>query len=75
MNSIGTNARMTTTGVWTPTKNTTKPRVAAMLYAGATEATPTTMLETSPNAPDLSPLFAPGAGWVAVAAMGPPGSP
>src|SRR5882672_3800946 len=35
-----------------------KPSVAARLYAGATDATPITTLETSPRAPDLRPLGA-----------------
>ena len=35
---------------------TTKPKVAARLYAGAVEATPTTTEEMKPRAPPLSPL-------------------
>jgi hypothetical protein len=37
---------------------TTKPRLAARLYAGAVDATPTTTLEISPSAPPLRPLLA-----------------
>ena len=35
---------------------TTKPRVAARLYAGAVEATPTTTEEMKPRAPSFRPL-------------------
>jgi hypothetical protein len=49
-------AGSTMIGDWTPTKATMKPSVAARLYAGAVDATPMTTLETSPSAPDLSPL-------------------
>ncbi len=38
---------------------TTKPRVAARLYAGAVDATPTTTEDTNPSAPPLRPLSAP----------------
>src|ERR1700722_8979424 len=39
-----------------PTTATMSPSVAARLYAGAVEATPMTVAETSPRAPVLSPL-------------------
>jgi hypothetical protein len=35
---------------------TTNPRVAARLYAGAVDATPTTTEEISPSAPPLRPF-------------------
>src|SRR3954470_6175308 len=56
ISSIGKNASTTTTGVCRPTNATTKPSVAARLYAGATEATPMTVVEKRPSAPDLRPL-------------------
>ena len=37
---------------------TTNPRVAARLYAGAVEATPTTTEEMSPRAPRFQPFLA-----------------
>ncbi len=43
-------------GAFTPTRITTKPRLAARLYAGAVDDMPTTTLEISPSAPPLSPL-------------------
>ncbi len=39
-----------------PIAMTTKPRVAARLYAGAVEATPTTTEEMKPRAPSFRPL-------------------
>src|ERR1019366_2166797 len=67
---MGMKAITTTSGVISPTRATTKPRVAARLYAGATEATPMTMFETRESAPGLRPLST----WVSVmvlAVMGP----
>jgi len=43
-------------GALTPTTITTKPSVAAKLYAGAVEATPMTTLDSNPSTPGLSPL-------------------
>ena len=49
-------------GAFTPTipppaaVATTHPRVAARLYAGAVDATPTTTLDSRPSTPPLSPL-------------------
>jgi hypothetical protein len=56
VSSIGTNARMATIGACRPTATTTKTSVAAMLYAGATEAVAMIVVETSPRAPDLRPF-------------------
>jgi hypothetical protein len=42
------------------------PSVAAMLYAGAVDATPMTTLEMSPRAPDLRPFSA----WSSVVLIG-----
>src|SRR5215472_9998221 len=53
---MGTNARMAIIGDRRPTAATTKPSVAAMLYAGATEAVAITVLDISPSAPDLRPF-------------------
>src|SRR2546423_6359298 len=58
MNNIGMNATMMTKGVLNPTKKTTKPSVAARLYAGAVEATPITMLASRLSAPFLRPFSA-----------------
>src|SRR5215472_15564177 len=55
---MGTNARMAMIGDLSPTAATTKPSVAAMLYAGATDAVAITVLDISPSAPDLSPFSA-----------------
>ena len=43
-------------GAWSPTASTTNTSVAAMLYAGATDAVAITVLEISPSAPDFRPL-------------------
>ena len=57
MNSIGMKARIVMMGAPSPLMAmTTKPSVAARLYAGAVEATPTTTEEMSPRAPPLSPF-------------------
>ena len=56
MNHIGKKAQMVTIGACTPIATTTKPSVAARLYAGAVEAMPMTTLEIRPSAPDLSPF-------------------
>src|SRR5580693_8984686 len=53
---IGTNAITATIGEPSPTTATMNPSVAARLYAGAVEATPMTVAETSPRAPVLSPF-------------------
>ena len=46
-------------GACTPTPAmTTKPSVAARLYAGAVDARPITALDSNPSAPDLRPLSA-----------------
>src|SRR5580693_3990196 len=50
-------ASTATAGDWSPTASTTNTRVAAMLYAGATDAVAMTVLEISPRAPDLRPLL------------------
>ena len=50
-------ASTATAGDWSPTARTTNTRVAAMLYAGATDAVAITVLEIRPRAPDLRPLF------------------
>src|SRR5215472_15034970 len=56
VSSIGMNARIATIGDWSPTARTTNTSVAAMLYAGATDAVAITVLEIRPSAPDLSPF-------------------
>src|ERR1700753_733480 len=66
------NAMTATIGEPSPTPATMKPSVAARLYAGAVEATPMTVAETSPRAPVLRPLstccsIAPGGAPSAVA--------
>ena len=53
---MGTNAITVTAGAWSPMAATTNPSVAARLYAGAVEATPTTVLEMSPRAPAFRPF-------------------
>src|SRR5215472_16186702 len=53
---IGMNASTATMGEPSPTTATMKPSVAARLYAGAVDATPMTVVATSPSAPDLRPL-------------------
>jgi len=59
---MGTNARMVMIGACRPLMAmTTNPRVAARLYAGAVEATPTTTEEMSPRAPPFRP-FSPRSG-------------
>src|SRR5215469_8982484 len=55
-NSIGTNASTATAGACKATAPTTNTSVAAMLYAGATDAVAMIVVETSPRAPDLRPL-------------------
>src|SRR5216110_3208209 len=50
---FGTNARTATAGACSATAPTTNTRVAAMLYAGATDAVAMTVVEISPRAPDL----------------------
>src|SRR5215831_2041979 len=73
VSSIGTNARMVTAGDCTSTTATTKTRVAAMLYAGATEAVAMIVVEISPRAPDLRPLSTTcSPGWVWMVAMAHP---
>src|SRR5204863_216945 len=66
-----------TAGDWSPTAPTTNTRVAAMLYAGATDAVAMTVVEISPRAPDLSPLSSccscVSTGCSAVAMSHPPG--
>ena len=54
--NIGTKASTVTMGACTPIATTTKPSVAAKLYAGAVEAMPITTLETNPSAPVLRPF-------------------
>jgi hypothetical protein len=60
--NIGIKASSMIAGAFIPTMPlpfvvaTTKPRLAARLYAGAVDAIPTTMLETRPSAPVLRPL-------------------
>ena len=66
------NAITATIGEPSPTTATMNPSVAARLYAGAVEATPMTVAETSPRAPVLSPFstccsIAPGGAPSAVA--------
>ena len=55
MHHIGMKARMVTIGACTPIATTTKPSVAAMLYAGAVEATAMTTLEIRPARRSLIP--------------------
>src|ERR1700730_16886304 len=56
------NASTATAGAWSATAPTTNTKVAAMLYAGATDAVAMTVLEISPKAPDLRPLSS-GCSW------------
>ena len=53
---MGMKARIVTIGACSPIATTTKPSVAARLYAGAVEATPMTTLEIRPSAPVLRPF-------------------
>ena len=72
---IGTNAITATIGEPSPTTATMNPSVAARLYAGAVDATPMTMEETSPRAPGLSPFSVCSSvnpGDTSAAATGPP---
>src|ERR1700722_311618 len=72
---IGTNAITATIGEPSPTTATINPSVAARLYAGAVDATPMTMEETSPRAPGLSPFSVCSSvnpGDTSAAATGPP---
>ena len=57
---MGTKASTTSSGVCTPMITTTKPRVAAIEYAGAVDASPTAVLVTRPMAFFFSPF---GSGW------------
>ena len=50
-----------------PTFTAIRPSVAARLYAGAVDATPMTMLEMSPSAPDLRPFSATSSGGASAA--------
>src|SRR5271169_2458533 len=59
-------ASTATAGDWSPTASTTNTRVAAMLYAGATDAVAITVLEIRPRAPDLRP-FSSGCSWDSMA--------
>ena len=59
-------ASTATAGDWSPTASTTNTRVAAMLYAGATDAVAITVLEIKPRAPDLRPLLS-GCSWDSMA--------
>ena len=66
-------ARIVTIGACSPMATTTKPSVAARLYAGAVEATPMTMLEIRPSAPAFKPFSgAPCAGSTTIEATSPP---
>ena len=56
MHSIGRNDTISVPGLCTPTTATIRPRVAAMLYAGAVEETAITTLDSSPSAPARRPL-------------------
>src|SRR4051812_27325861 len=56
MKYIGMNASSIIDGALTPTAMTTKPRVAARLYAGAVDAVPMTIDDNSPTVPRLRPL-------------------
>ena len=61
MKYIGTNANKMIDGAFrparmTPLLATTRPRLAARLYAGAVEATPTTIEDSRPTAPAFRPL-------------------
>src|SRR5215467_1466318 len=56
VSSIGTKARTDTAGACSATAPTTNTRVAAMLYAGATDAVAMTVVEISPRAPDFRPF-------------------
>ncbi len=59
MQSIGRNETISVPGLCTPTMATMRPRVAAMLYAGAVEETAITTLEIMPSEPAPGP-FRPG---------------
>ena len=75
VSSIGTKASTATVGDCKPTTATTNPSVAAMLYAGATEAVAITVVEISPSAPDFSPFSngcSAGAAARPVSAIAPP---
>ena len=50
------NATSTMAGENRPTTAAVRPIVAARLYAGAVDATPITVAETTPIAPDRKPL-------------------
>src|SRR4051795_9594845 len=56
MKYIGMNASSIIDGALTPTAMTTNPRVAARLYAGAVDAVPMTIDESSPTVPRFRPL-------------------
>src|SRR3954468_21867581 len=56
MNSMGMNASSMITGDCRPTTAATSPRTAARLYPGAVEATPMTVLDSSPSVPARNPL-------------------
>src|SRR5947209_18446736 len=63
MHSIGRNDTISVPGLCTPTTATIRPRVAAMLYAGAVEETAITTLDSSPSAPARRPLSWEAASW------------
>ena len=56
MNSMGRKARTMMAGACRPTAATTRPSEAARLYPGAVEATPMTMPDIIPRAPDRRPF-------------------
>src|SRR5664279_3084298 len=57
MHPIGMNAIHITAGAFAPTARVTNPSDAAMLYAGAVDATPTIVAEARPRAPSFRPLL------------------
>jgi hypothetical protein len=74
MSSIGRKARNMMAGACRPTAATTRPSEAARLYPGEVEATPMTMPDSIPSAPDRRP-FSPacqGSSRVTASATGPP---
>src|SRR3954453_7359536 len=56
MRYMGMNASSIIDGALTPTAMTTKPSVAARLEAGAVDAVPMTIDDSSPTVPRLRPL-------------------
>jgi hypothetical protein len=70
VNRIGTNPRRNAAGVLDPTARTTKPKVTARLYAGATAARPSATVGPMPIEPAFSPLLAAATGGVGGVTVG-----